>query len=76
MLGAKLVFGFGTLLGLNTPERSARTYAWLASAPELESMTATYFEHLEVKDTSDIAKDKEQRQRLWDWSAVQTGLDA
>jgi len=31
MLGAKLVFGLGTFLGLNTPQRSAKTYIWLAN---------------------------------------------
>ena len=74
MLGARLVFGFGTLFGLNTPQRSARTYEWLATDPSLATMTAGYFEHMKSKDTSELAKDSEIRRRLWDWSIEQTGL--
>lgn len=76
MLGAKVVFGFGTLFGLNTPERSARTYEWLATAPELAQTTAGYFEHLKPKETSALAREVEPRQRLWEWSVAQTGVGA
>jgi NAD(P)-dependent dehydrogenase (short-subunit alcohol dehydrogenase family) len=74
MLGAKLVFGFGTLLGLNTPERSARTYVKLATDPSLADVTASYFEHGKVKETAELAKSVEPRKRLWSWSAQQTGV--
>ena len=74
LLGAKIVFGFRTLFGLNTPERSARTYEWLATAPELESTTAEYFEHLETKETSEQSQEEEPRKRLWAWTAAQTGV--
>jgi len=76
LLGAKLVFGFGTLFGLNTPERSARTYAWLATDPQLAQTTAKYFEHLQEKETSDQSREHEPRKRLWEWSVTQTGSDA
>jgi NAD(P)-dependent dehydrogenase (short-subunit alcohol dehydrogenase family) len=74
MLAAKLVFGFGTLFGLNTPQRSARTYVWLATDPALAETTATYFEHQQVKDTSDLAKEPEPRAQLWTWTAAVTGV--
>ncbi|MGI9290455.1 MAG: SDR family NAD(P)-dependent oxidoreductase [Gammaproteobacteria bacterium] len=74
MLGAKLVFGVGTLFGLNTPERSARTYEWLATDPSLQTMTAGYFEHLKSKETSELARDQEVRKKLWEWTARETGL--
>jgi NAD(P)-dependent dehydrogenase (short-subunit alcohol dehydrogenase family) len=74
MLAAKIVFGFGTLFGLNTPERSARTYAWVATDPSLESTTAHYFEHLNEKDTSDLARDVSLRKQLWAWTAEVTGV--
>ena len=74
MLGAKLVFGFGSLFGLNTPQRSAKTYVWLATDPSLKTMTSGYFEHLKSKETSDLAKDPELRKRLWQWTAQQTGV--
>ncbi len=74
MLGAKLVFGAGTVFGWNTPQRSARTYVKLATDPALATTTATYFEHEKVKDTSDLAKAMDPRKQLWAWSAAQTGV--
>jgi NAD(P)-dependent dehydrogenase (short-subunit alcohol dehydrogenase family) len=71
---ARIIFGFGSLLGLNTPQRSAKTYRMLATDPELEQVTATYFEHEKIKDTSDQAKDIALRKKLWSWSEVQTGF--
>jgi retinol dehydrogenase-12 len=62
---AKIIFGFGSLLGLNSPQRSARTYRMLATDPELEQVTATYFEHEKIKNTSAQAKDIELRKKLW-----------
>jgi retinol dehydrogenase-12 len=73
---AKIVFGFGTLLGLNTPQRSARTYVMLATDPSLEDVTATYFEHEKIKATSPQAQQPEPRKKLWAWSAAQTGVGA
>jgi NAD(P)-dependent dehydrogenase (short-subunit alcohol dehydrogenase family) len=74
MLAARIVFGFGALLGVNTPERSARTYIWLATDPSLQTMTAGYFEHLKSKETSELARDEALQRRLWDWSVRQTGV--
>ncbi|MDJ0926044.1 MAG: SDR family NAD(P)-dependent oxidoreductase [Gammaproteobacteria bacterium] len=76
MLAARVVFGFGTVFGLNTPQRSAKTYVKLATDPALEQVTATYFEHEKVKETSAQAQDPEARKRLWDWSVTQTGAGA
>jgi NAD(P)-dependent dehydrogenase (short-subunit alcohol dehydrogenase family) len=73
LFGAKIIFGFGTLFGLNTPKRSAKTYVWLATNPDLAETTAQYFEHLQEKDTSDLAQDIELRKKLWNWSVEQTG---
>lgn len=74
MLGAKMVFGFGTLFGLNTPQRSARTYVWVATDPALANTTATYFEHQQVKETSPCAKEPEPCLQLWKWTAAVTGV--
>ena len=73
-LAAQLVFGIGSLFGLNTPQRSARTYVWLATEPALSKTTATYFEHQQVKETSDLAKAPEPRAQLWQWTAALTGV--
>ena len=74
LLGAKVVFGVGTLFGLNTPQRSAKTYVKLATDPGLETTSASYFEHEKEKETSDLAKDEDARRKLWEWSAEQTGV--
>lgn len=74
LLGAKVVFGIGTLLGLNTPQRSAKTYVMLATDPSLATTNGSYFEHMKVKATGDLAKEPEPRKKLWDWSAEQTGV--
>jgi NAD(P)-dependent dehydrogenase (short-subunit alcohol dehydrogenase family) len=74
LVGAKLVFGFGSLLGLNTPKRSAKTYVWLASDPALEKTTGNYYEHQKLKETSEQAKELEARKQLWAWSVEQTGV--
>ena len=76
MFAAKLVFGFGTLFGLNTPERSARTYVWLATDPEFGRTSGQYVEHLKKKATAGIAREPAARSRLWAWSAGQTGVGA
>lgn len=76
MLGAKLVFGAGSLFGLNTPQRSARTYVWVATDPELAAVSGKYFEHLREKATGPLAQDRVARERLWAWSAAQTGVGA
>ncbi len=72
LFGAKIIFGFGTLFRLNTPQRSARTYVWLATDPALENTTAKYFEHLEEKETSELSREIEPRKKLWNWSIDQT----
>jgi NAD(P)-dependent dehydrogenase (short-subunit alcohol dehydrogenase family) len=75
LFGAKLVFGFGALFGLNSPKRSARTYEWLATDPSLKTMSAGYFEHMKSKETSELARDKHIAKELWDWSVQQTGIN-
>ncbi len=71
--GAMLVFGIGSLLGLNTAAKGARTHIYVASSPELEGVSGKYFqncrEHPMCPHTDDLA----QRQRLW---AVSEGLAA
>jgi len=72
--GAKLVFGFGTLFGLNTPERGARTHIWLASSEEVNGVSGKYFEHCREKAMSDLALDENLRRQLWDWSEQASGV--
>ena len=73
-LGAKIVFGVGSLFKLNTPQRSANTYFWLATDPALEEVSARYFEHRKEKETSELSREEAPAIRLWKWSAEQTGV--
>jgi NAD(P)-dependent dehydrogenase (short-subunit alcohol dehydrogenase family) len=72
--GSFFVFGIGTLLGLNTPERGARTHIWCASAPELRGITGQYFAYCRPAETSALARDPATRRRLWEWSERVTGI--
>ena len=72
--GAKLVFGFGSLLNLNTPAKGARTHIWLASSDEVEGVSGQYFEHCKEKAVSELAEDAAVREQLWDWSERVTGV--
>jgi retinol dehydrogenase-12 len=71
--GAKLVFTIGSLLGLNTPQKGARTHIYLASSDEVEGVSGKYFEHCKEKVISDLAQDDEMAARLWQVSEEMTG---
>ena len=47
------------------PEAGAQTSLYLASAPELESVTGRYFEDCREKARSPLAEDAELANRLW-----------
>jgi NAD(P)-dependent dehydrogenase (short-subunit alcohol dehydrogenase family) len=72
--GSFVVFGIGSMLGLNTPEKGARTHIYCASSPELESVTGQYFAYCKAAEPSDLAKDREIGRRVWAWSEEVTGL--
>lgn len=74
--GSYLVFGLGTLLGLNTPEKGARTHIHVATDPGLEGVTGQYFAYCKVAEPSPLARDPALRRRLWDWTAGVTGVGA
>jgi NAD(P)-dependent dehydrogenase (short-subunit alcohol dehydrogenase family) len=72
--GSFVVFGIGTLLGLNTPEKGARTHIYCASSPEIEGVTGQYFAYCKAAELSALAKDREVGARVWAWSEQATGL--
>lgn len=72
--GSYLVFGLGSLLGLNTPEKGARTHVHVASSPEVEGVSGKYFAYCKEAQPSPLALDAAQRKRLWDWTAQVTGV--
>lgn len=72
--GSLLVFNLGTLLGLNTPEKGARTHIYLASSPEVEGVTGGYYAYCRPAEVSKAATDREAQQRLWAFSAEVTRI--
>ena len=69
-----IVFGLGSLLGLNTPQKGARTHIYLASSPEVEGVSGKYFEHCKPKEMGAQAHNPDARARLWALSEELTGL--
>jgi len=59
---------------MQSPYRAARTYIYLAAAPEVRQQTGGYWEHCKPKQSSKASYDRELRQRVWDYAATATGL--
>lgn len=64
------------LLGLIfiTPEAGAKTSILLASDPDLNQTTGTYFDQCVIKTPSPSAQDQLLRSQLWDYSLNAAGL--
>ena len=62
-LGVKLMRPF-----FADPERSALTYVFLASSPEVEGLSGKYWEYCKEKDTSPMSHDRECRRQLIDYT--------
>lgn len=56
------------------PEEGAKTTVYLASSPEVEGVTARYFEKCRARQSSAESYDAELAARLWDVSLKMTGL--
>lgn len=69
-VGCKLLRPF-----FNDPERSVKTYVYLAASPILEKESGKYWEHLATKESSPASCDRSEMKRLWDWSERAVGLD-
>ncbi len=57
-----------------TPERGADTSIWLASSPEVESISGKYFYNRRERQTNAASRDREAQRRLWEISAAMVGL--
>lgn len=64
-LGSALVFGLGSLFGLNTAEKGARTHIWLASSSDAEGISGRYFQACKERETSAAARDEAAQKKLW-----------
>jgi NAD(P)-dependent dehydrogenase (short-subunit alcohol dehydrogenase family) len=56
------------------PERSATTFVYLASSPDVEGMNGKYWEYCKQKETSSPSHDKDMQKRVWDLSMETVGL--
>ena len=61
---------------LQSPERAARTYVYLAGAPEVVGDTGHYWEHRAHKDPSPLVQDPAIQSRFWDYAVEQTRQQA
>ena len=72
------MFAFGKKLadffGGKTPEQGADTVVWLATSPEVEGVTGSYFEKRKPKPLDPAAAYDQLASRLWQVSAELTGL--
>lgn len=59
-----------------TPEAGADTIVYLASSPEVEGNTGLYWEKRRPVQSSQASYDESAQKRLWDASALLTGLAA
>lgn len=58
--------------GLN-PDKGAETSIYLASSNEVKDTTGKYFDKCKPYEGSDIARDKNLQQALWDWTEKLSG---
>lgn len=72
---ARAVMSFVQLFA-RTPERGARTLAWLASAPEVAGVSGKYFVDEHEKQPSPAARDDATALRLWEVSEQLVGSRA
>ena len=58
-----------------TPEQGADTAIYLATEPELETVSGQYFYRRKSQKLSPRAENMQEAGRLWQWSEEQVGLD-
>ena len=73
-LGPLSFLGRLSRMFLTSPEDGARTSVYLASSPEVEGVTGRYFDQGNEKKSSAESYDRAVAEKLWDISAMMTGL--
>jgi NAD(P)-dependent dehydrogenase (short-subunit alcohol dehydrogenase family) len=75
-LGRDAGFFFGSSFRFfgRSPEKGAETTMFLASAPEIETVTGEYFSNSKIARSSRQSHDMEMARRLWDLSVKYVGL--
>ncbi|CAH1054731.1 SDR family oxidoreductase [Paenibacillus pseudetheri] len=57
-----------------TPEEGADTAIYLATEPDLQEVTGQYYYRRKNQELTPRAQNKQEAQRLWQWSQEQVGL--
>ncbi len=57
-----------------TPEQGADTAIYLATEPNLQEVTSQYYYRRKNQELTPRAQNKQEAQRLWQWSQEQVGL--
>ncbi len=73
-LGPAAFLGKVTRLFMLSPEKGAKTQVYLASSPDIESVSGEYFEYHGKKESSAESYDQGLAERLWAESAKMVGL--
>lgn len=71
---------FGTLVKVTSPfmintESGAKTQIYLATSPDVASVTGEYFARKKVAFTFASTRDTDLTRRLWDYTVERTGID-
>ncbi len=72
-----VLFKYGIKLArpfLKTPEQGARTSVYLASSPDVATVTGEFFDKCKIVTPSRRARDDESARRLWELSERLTGV--
>ena len=59
---------------LLSPEKGARTTVYLAASPDVEGVTAKYFDKCQPAKTSSLSRDELLQEKLWTASVAVTGV--
>ena len=61
-------------LFMTSPKEGAETVVYLASSPDVKSMSGEYWEKLKIKKSSEESYNEDVAKRLWNVSAQLTHL--
>lgn len=60
---------------MRSVEKGAETIVWAATSEEVENVGGKFFGDKKETPSSDVSKDEEVAERLWEASEVAVGLD-
>lgn len=73
-LAKRIAFAIARLTFMKRPAQGAETAIYLASSPEIEGVSGSYFADKRAIRSSDESYDEENAKRLWDVCSEMTGL--